>query len=74
MLQSAIYLGVRHLSSDILSCCQYLPDVPIAVHHKVGIVSLNLLRVVNLAESTIFSRTLKFSSSLGHTLEIEELT
>ena len=74
MLQSTIYLRVRHLGSKLLSGCQDLPDVPIAVHHQVGVVCLNLLRVVNLAESTIVSRTRKCSSGLSHTLEIEELT
>ena len=74
MLQPAIYLRVGHLGNMTLSGYQDLPDVPIAVHHEVSIVCLNLLRVVNLAESTIFSRTHKYGSSLGHTLEIVELT
>ena len=73
MLQPAIYLRVGHLSNMSLSGCQDLPDIPIAVHHEVSIVCLNLLRVFNLAESTKISRTHKCDSGLGHTLEIEEL-
>ena len=56
VLQPPIHLSFGHLCNVSLSGCQHLADESIAEHYQVGIISLNLLSIVNLAVPTILSR------------------